>query len=76
MLEKLREEGISKPKKEPEINFEFDSPEKRGRWVNEARNIKKSFSDNVLFEDSSFYIQHGDRIGLFGENSCGKTTLF
>ncbi|AZR74386.1 ABC transporter ATP-binding protein [Anoxybacter fermentans] len=74
-LEKLKKEGISKPKEEPEIIFEFNRSNKRGRRIIEVKNLKKSYGDKILFRDSSFYILYGDRIALFGPNGCGKTTL-
>ncbi|MDB5085313.1 MAG: hypothetical protein JWN30_2199 [Bacilli bacterium] len=38
--------------------------------------LKKQFSDRILFEHVSVGIAHGDKIGLIGENGVGKTTLF
>jgi ATP-binding cassette, subfamily F, member 3 len=40
------------------------------------RNISLSFGDQVLFDDVSFNINPGDKIGLVGRNGSGKTTLF
>ena len=51
-----------------------------------VRNLKKEFGDKeilkdisfdgrMLFKKSSFYIMRGERIGLFGDNGCGKSTL-
>ncbi|MCT4542979.1 MAG: ABC-F type ribosomal protection protein [Vallitalea sp.] len=74
-LEKMKIEGAKKPEEEQQINFDFICSEKRGKKVIEANNISKAYGDKVLFENSSFYIQRGDRIGLFGVNGCGKTTL-
>ena len=37
--------------------------------------LTKSFGDQVLFEDISFGIAQGDRIGLIARNGTGKTTL-
>lgn len=37
--------------------------------------LTKSFGDLVLFEDLSFGISEGDRIGLIAKNGTGKTTL-
>lgn len=37
--------------------------------------ISKSYGDNLLFEDVSFIVNPGDRLGLVGPNGCGKTTL-
>ncbi|MBT5028567.1 MAG: ABC-F family ATP-binding cassette domain-containing protein [Nitrospinaceae bacterium] len=41
-----------------------------------ASNIEKSFGPQVLFEDVSFLINKGERVGLVGKNGTGKSTLF
>lgn len=37
--------------------------------------ISKVFGDKIIFEDASFGIQEGDKIGIVGINGTGKTTL-
>ncbi|MDD2474414.1 MAG: ABC-F family ATP-binding cassette domain-containing protein [Dysgonamonadaceae bacterium] len=37
--------------------------------------LTKSFGDKLLFEDISFGIAQGDRVGLIARNGTGKTTL-
>ena len=39
-------------------------------------NLSFSFGSRYLFENVTFTIQSGDRIGLVGKNGAGKTTLF
>ena len=41
-----------------------------------ASNIEKSFGMQGLFDNVSFLINQGDRVGLVGRNGSGKTTLF
>ncbi len=40
-----------------------------------AQRISKYFGERTLFADLSFEIGDGDKIGLVGDNGCGKTTL-
>jgi ABC transport system ATP-binding/permease protein len=40
-----------------------------------AQGITKSFGANPLFQDISFTVLEGDRIGLIGPNGSGKSTL-
>ena len=37
--------------------------------------LTKSFGDLVLFENISFGVAEGQRIGLIAKNGSGKTTL-
>ena len=41
----------------------------------QVENLTKSFGINVLFEDISFGIDEGDKIGLIAKNGTGKSTL-
>lgn len=41
-----------------------------------ANALSKSYGGHVCFQDVSFRIPAGGRIGLIGPNGCGKTTLF
>jgi ATP-binding cassette, subfamily F, member 3 len=38
--------------------------------------LKIEFGSNLLFQDVTFDINEGDRVGLIGANGTGKTTLF
>jgi energy-dependent translational throttle protein EttA len=47
-----------------------------GALVVEAKNLTKSYGDNVLFEDVNFSLPPGGIVGVIGPNGAGKTTLF
>jgi len=47
-----------------------------GNIVLEAKNLRKSFGEKVLFENLSFSLPRGGIVGVIGPNGAGKTTLF
>ena len=40
-----------------------------------CKDISKAYDNKVLFNKSSFYIKQGEKVGVYGPNGCGKTTL-
>ena len=38
-------------------------------------NITKSYGERLLFDDTSFYLQEGEKVGVIGINGTGKSTL-
>ena len=37
--------------------------------------LKKSYTERLLFDDTGFYLEEGDKVGLIGINGTGKSTL-
>lgn len=74
-LEKIDLNGIDRPEKEREIVMHFSDSSKKGKNLLEGKALSKSFDNRTVIQTSDFYIKRGDRIGLYGDNGCGKTTL-
>ena len=74
-LEKMRQKGIERPAKEVSVSFNLQAWEKGGRRLLQAEDISKSYGELLLFKDSSFYVNRGEKVGIIGPNGCGKTTL-
>ncbi len=47
-----------------------------GDVVIQANGVKKSFGDQLLYEDLNFSLPPGGIVGIIGPNGAGKTTLF
>lgn len=47
-----------------------------GNDVLSIKDLKKSFSIKLLFQDANIEIKRGEHVGLIGDNGTGKTTLF
>lgn len=46
-----------------------------GRKTVELRNICKSFGERKIIDDFTYIFLRDDRIGIVGDNGCGKSTL-
>lgn len=66
---------LDKPPKEKVIGFRFKEEIKRSDVVLRAEGLCKSFGPLVLFEDLSFDVLSGQRLGITGPNGTGKSTL-
>ena len=47
-----------------------------GDLVVEAKGLRKSFGDRLLFDGMDFNLPQGGIVGIIGPNGAGKTTLF
>ncbi|WEG14773.1 ABC-F type ribosomal protection protein [Pullulanibacillus sp. KACC 23026] len=74
-LEKLKNNGLTRPEDEESIFYQFQESGKRGHRLIEVSGLTKTKGERLLFEQASFYIKSGERVGLVGVNGCGKTTL-
>ena len=74
-LEKIALNSTGCPKEEQKVLFEVGKAPKVGTVILEAKDIRKCYNHKVLFEESSFYVKRGEKVGLYGANGCGKTTL-
>lgn len=65
-----------KPVKQDKIKIEIsESSKPHSKILVSARNINKSYGENIIFKNASFDIYNGKKIALIGPNGAGKTTL-
>src|ERR1017187_1389434 len=62
--------------KEKEFEIMIPPGPRLGALVVEAKNLTKSYGENLLFENVNFSLPPGGIVGVIGPNGAGKTTLF
>ncbi len=67
---------VEKPEQQKEIRISFHADRHSGKDILTAENLKMAFDGKTLFENVSFSLKKGDRVGIIGPNGIGKTTLF
>ncbi|MBN1510286.1 MAG: ATP-binding cassette domain-containing protein [Sedimentisphaerales bacterium] len=63
------------PADQQTISFSFRKTDRTSDLVLRAERLGKSFGDLTLFEDLTFDVLHGERLGITGPNGTGKSTL-
>jgi ATP-binding cassette subfamily F protein 3 len=66
---------LDKPSRQKTISFSFGKIESKSDLVLRCEELGKSFGDMKLFENLTFDILNGERIGITGPNGTGKTTF-
>jgi ATP-binding cassette ChvD family protein len=62
--------------KEDKLEIFIPNGPRLGGKVIDSINVKKSFGENVLFENLNFSLPPAGIVGVIGPNGAGKTTLF
>ena len=69
-------ERLEDVKGEKNLLLSFAPATESGRDVLHVEHLSKSFPTKQLFDDVTFPIYKGERVGLIGPNGIGKSTLF
>ncbi|RUM35338.1 MAG: ABC transporter ATP-binding protein [Desulfobulbus sp.] len=57
------------------VNIQFDATNRKTKKLLTAENISKGFDGHILFSELDIILSPGTRLGLLGNNGCGKSTL-
>jgi len=63
-----------RPQEQQQV-FLSSAASRMGNTTIELEHIGKSYGENRLFADFTYYFLKNDRIGIVGHNGCGKSTL-
>jgi len=75
-LELLRKESKDYQKIEKLNNIQINqSTNYAGKVIFRLEHVDYSINNKIIIKNFSSIVQHGDKIGLLGDNGCGKSTL-
>jgi len=66
---------LDKPSQQKTINFSFGKNERSSDLILRCEGLSKSFGELKLFEDITFDVLNGERLGITGPNGTGKSTI-
>lgn len=73
MIERM--EKVKRPYLGKKLSLDMNGADRSGSDVIVAKDLKKSFADQLLFEDVNIHVRFQERVALIGENGTGKSTL-
>ncbi len=68
-------ERVLPPRVSKRVNYSFPDPPRSGRETIQLKNIRKSYGDNVVYNDLNLTLTRGDKVALVGPNGAGKSTM-
>lgn len=74
-LEKLREQHKARRTQQGTANLQVNTADISGKQVIEIKNLSFNWPDKPIVKDLNSLIVRGDKVGIIGENGCGKSTL-
>jgi ATP-binding cassette subfamily F protein uup len=74
-LKDLRVQRRERRERIGQVEVRAQDAAQSGKLVFEAVDVSQSFGGKTLISNFSVRIMRGDRIGIIGQNGCGKTTL-
>ncbi|NPA71576.1 MAG: ATP-binding cassette domain-containing protein [Gammaproteobacteria bacterium] len=74
-LEKLRLERTARRTQQGKANLQLNRADTSGKQVVELEDVTFAWPTKTIMKDFSAVIMRGDKVGIIGENGCGKSTL-
>lgn len=74
-LERILNDAPEKPTVERAIKYKFDVNPLKAKVVAKFTDVTFAYPQKPIFENLNFEIQNGQRVGIIGDNGCGKSTL-
>lgn len=73
LKETVEELGVRNQHRSAKLDFQ--STDKKPKRLVEGQGLAKRYGDRILFRNVDIFLGPGDRVGLLGNNGCGKSTL-